>query len=124
MTTPQNTVDDPHATGTIVIGLVGTVMFLVVVLAGIALYQNVQYYEETRKIMSGGPPREFTDLRSEQLAQITTYRMIDAEAGTIAVPIDRAIELYAQNVESIEAQARIETNAAENPPAGASTEQP
>lgn len=84
---------DPPFSLTIVVFIIGTVVCLVILLFVQVLFFNIQRSEEQSKVYAA-KPRELAELQARQLAQISTYRYLDPKAGTVAIPIDRAIERY------------------------------
>jgi hypothetical protein len=90
---------DPPFSLTIVVFLIGSVVCLVILLFVQVLFFNVQRNEEQAKIYAD-KPRELAELQARQLGQISTYRYLDPKAGIVAIPIDRAIELYVAEVKA------------------------
>jgi hypothetical protein len=95
----MNTSSDPPASLTVVAGLVGSILVLAVILLAQVLFYNVQRIEDDTKRYAG-KPRELADLQARQLAQINVYRYVDQANGVVAIPIDRAMELYAAEVQA------------------------
>lgn len=91
--------EDPSAGYTWMIGLVGTVLLVVTVLATVALYYNVQASQNKETVIE--PLRKDVKKRRDEQLQIlsNTPRWFEREdeSGEIkrylAIPIDRAIEL-------------------------------
>jgi hypothetical protein len=90
--------DDPQATGTVLVFIIGAILLLAVSVFGIVLFQNVQFYEDQRKLYAA-KPQELAQLQAAQLAKINEYRYIDQDQGVVAIPIDEAIELYAAEMQ-------------------------
>lgn len=86
---------DPRPGTTVLVGLIGAILFLAIVVFTIVLFQNVQTREEQTKVISAAP-RELLDLQFQQLAPISEYGAIDPQNNVYSVPIDRAIQLYAE----------------------------
>jgi hypothetical protein len=95
----MNTGGDPPAATTVVVGSVGIILALAVTLLAQVLFYNAQRIEEQTKLYAG-KPQELADLQAKQLAQINVYRHVDRQQGIVAIPIDRAIELYAAEMKS------------------------
>jgi hypothetical protein len=83
---------DPKASSTVVIGVVGALVLVVIVIALQALYYRAEQAEVVRKVYQAAP-EEWSRLRAEQEARLHAYRWVDKQKGVVAVPIDRAIEL-------------------------------
>ncbi|MDQ3023176.1 MAG: hypothetical protein M3R04_02130 [bacterium] len=83
---------DIHVSSIVFIGVIGAVMTLVIVLLLKALYYQTLNAEVVRK---QGKTVDVTlsDLRSSQLLQLHEYRWVDARAGQVGIPIDKAMEL-------------------------------
>jgi hypothetical protein len=84
---------DPDAFQTLFIGAVGTILVVVAVFVIQGLYERRQRFEFQRKIVSQTP----RDLREARAAQLERFqpRWIDKDAGIVALPIERAMELVA-----------------------------
>lgn len=91
--------EDPSAGYTWMIGLVGTVLLVVTVLATVALYYNVKA-SEVKEVFTEQPRIDVKKLRAKQLQVLSnTPHWVEREdeSGEIkrylAIPIDRAIQL-------------------------------
>lgn len=91
--------DDPKASTTAIVSLIGVIGLLAAVVFAIVLFQNVQWREDERKIYATRP-QALIDLHTAQLEPINEYRWVDADAGVAAIPIDRAIPLYVEQLKS------------------------
>lgn len=91
--------DDPRTSSTLLVSLIGTILLLAVIVLAQVMFYDVQRVEDITKVEQA-EPQALLQLQAEQLAQITTYRIVDAKEGIVAVPIDRAIELYVADVKS------------------------
>ncbi len=89
--------DDPQPSGTALVGVIGGLVLLALVVFAQVLFYNAQRREDERKLHAA-QPRELLDLQTQQMAQINGYRLVDAEKGLAAIPIDEAIRLYVQEV--------------------------
>ncbi len=110
---------DPKASSTVVVSIVGTILLLAIVVFAQVLFYSGQRFEDERKRYAP-PPAELTQLQSEQLAQITTYRRPPTPDGPYAIPIDRAMELVVAELKSAPAPTIIpqrEAQPAATPPA-------
>jgi hypothetical protein len=95
----NNGSSDPPASMTVIVGIIGAILLLAVILVTQVLFFNVQRIEDENKLYAARPA-ELADLQARELAQINTYRYVDREKGVVAIPIDRAIELYADEMKS------------------------
>jgi hypothetical protein len=102
----MNTHGDPPASLTAIAGIVGGILLLAVVLLAEVLFYNVQRIEDETKLYAGKPP-ELADLQARQLAQINAYRYVDQAKGVVAIPIDRAMELYVADVQATSLPGKI-----------------
>ena len=79
--------------------LVVLVVSAILVLASVVGMQAWYYYMETkefdRKVVSQ-VPAELYWIRVEQQEALTGYRWVDPEAGTVTIPIERAMEIVAE----------------------------
>jgi hypothetical protein len=57
------------------------------------------------------PPRDMAELRARDRAALTTYGWVDESAGIARIPVDRAIDILAD--EAAEERAKEKTNEAE-----------
>lgn len=113
---------DPKASTTVVVSIVGGILLLAIVVFAQVLFYSGQRFEDARKRYAP-PPAELTQLQSEQLAQITTYRRPAAPDGPYAIPIDRAMELVVSELKSASPPTTIPQPAA-TPPAAPPAQTP
>lgn len=92
---------DPRSTPTLLVGIVGLVLTMVLVLLLEVLYQRTTQAETYRKVVAE-QPLELRQVQAQQLEQLNGYRWINEQEGIAAVPIDRAIDLLVE-------EARAET---------------
>lgn len=71
---------------------VGSIFVLVIILGTVAWFNHKMSVEMQTKSLAV-TYQDLADLRTEQIKKITTYRWVDAQKGTVTVPIDRAMEL-------------------------------
>jgi hypothetical protein len=86
---------DPRAASTVIVGVISIVLVLVTVFALEALYYRTVDREQQRKF-DAEQPLEPAWLSDESTAQLEGYRWVDREAGTVAIPIERAMELVVE----------------------------
>jgi hypothetical protein len=83
---------DPDALTTATVGIVGTILVIVVVVFVQGLYESVNRSEFRRKIVNEAPA-ELRDLRAAQLTRLHATGWVDRKNGTVAIPIEKAMEL-------------------------------
>jgi len=93
---PDVDAPDPDALTTATIGIVGTIAVVVVVLFVQGLYERVNHSERTRKVVSVAP-EELRTLRAAQLARLQRTGWVDRPNGYVAIPIDKAMTLLAND---------------------------
>lgn len=103
--------EDPSAGYTWMIGLVGTVLLVVTVLATVALYYNVKA-SKVKEVVVDRERIDVKKLRAKQLHVLSNaphWFEREEESGEIkrylAIPIDRAIELVIEQHGSAQASA-------------------
>ena len=84
--------DDPDISLAAMIVVVGTVLTFAIVVFLSAVFFRAENDEVRRKIVDGAP-KKIRSLRAEQTTILESYRWIDQEAGVVAIPIDRAVEI-------------------------------
>jgi hypothetical protein len=89
--------DDPHTSGTVVVGVVGAILVFAVIVALQALFYNVESAETVSKVYDVGPD-QLNLLRADQLERLHSYRWIDHEQGVVGIPIDLAMKLVADEL--------------------------
>jgi len=98
-TTPNHHAGDPDPTAVITVGIVAAILILAVLVFTVVLFQNVQVLEDQRKVLSARSA-PLIEEQTRQLAQINQYRYISEPEGIVAIPIDRAIELFVARVQA------------------------
>src|SRR3990172_9852623 len=88
---------DPSAYGTIVVGFVGAILTVAIIIGLQALFYSVEQEENVEKVYSQSA-EELAHLRAEQLELLNSYRWIDREKGVVGIPIDRAMEMTVQEI--------------------------
>ncbi len=87
--------DDPTAGTVAFVGAVSVILLIATVLATQALFYRTATLEEERKVISE-QPQELRQVRTDQLELLNGYRWVDESKGVVAIPIDRAMELAAE----------------------------
>jgi hypothetical protein len=85
---------DTNAGSIVAVGLIGSILLVVVVVALEALFGHAAEAEARRKVVAVGNEalRGYT---AEQLQKLRGYRS-DPATGAVAIPIERAMELVVQ----------------------------
>ena len=83
---------DPRSAATVVVGAVGVTLLAVVIILLEVLFQNTWEQEHVRKVVSQ-QPEELRSVQATQMETLNGYRWVDEQNGTVAIPIDRAMEL-------------------------------
>ena len=76
----------------VAVGLIGSILLVVIVVALEALYGHMALAETRRKVVDvrNEALRGYT---AEQLDKLNQYRVVDPATGVVAIPIERAMEL-------------------------------
>ena len=75
----------------VAVGVIGSILLVVVVVALEALFGHVAQAEARRKVIDVGN-NELRGYRADQLAKLNGYRVVDPAQGVVAIPIERAME--------------------------------
>lgn len=86
--------DDPNVPMSAVVGLVGAILLFVIIVALQAVFNSMQRAELERKVVTR-PSDDLQQLRARQLEQLGSYGWVDQAAGTVRIPIERAMDLVA-----------------------------
>ena len=115
---------DPRARTTVLVGVIGTILLIAVVLTAQVLFQHGDWIRSSGE--NAGVNPELAAIRTEQLAPLSQYRWVDPNAGIVAVPLERGIELFLNDLKSGAAPPKIPAPGATQPaaPAGGSATQP
>ncbi|MEW6367563.1 MAG: hypothetical protein AB1714_23280 [Acidobacteriota bacterium] len=90
---------------TVVIGIVGTILIFVIVIALQAVYHRAEEAENVQKVVLVAP-EELGRLRADQLELLNSYHWIDQKGGVVAIPIDEAMKLEARELNAERSAAR------------------
>ena len=83
---------DPSIGPTVLTGIIGTILTIVLVILLHSYYGHLLQGELARKVIAQ-PSIAVDQVRAEQLRQLNEYRWVDPNAKTVAIPIERAMEL-------------------------------
>ena len=86
---------DVDASKLAVIGIMAALAFFLLIIGAQALYYRLERAEMELKLGTEAPP-QLRQLEAEQYGQLHSYRWIDAPKKMAAIPIERAIELLAE----------------------------
>ncbi len=90
---------DPHWGSTAFAFGVGILVFIIVFIALLVFFRMVDSGEKYDKVISRESD-ELNQLRAKHLEQLSGYRWIDPEKGTVGIPIERAMEIVAEEQKS------------------------
>jgi hypothetical protein len=84
--------DDPNAPLTALVAILFAVLTVAIVVALQGYFEYAQHAEYRIKVVDA-VPEQLQKVREDGQAQLNGYRWIDPEAGVVAIPIERAMEL-------------------------------
>jgi hypothetical protein len=87
--------DDPNPGRTAYVAALFILVFVLTVIALIGYFDRVRTEEFEAKVI-GQPHAPVRELRTQQLGKLEEYRWIDREAGTVTIPIERAMEVVVE----------------------------
>lgn len=90
--------DDPATGRTIAWGIVGAILVFVLIVGIQAFFYSAQE-SETRVKTYAQAPEELSRLTAVQQEILNSYRWIDQENGVAAIPIERAMEIVAREIQ-------------------------
>jgi hypothetical protein len=93
--------DNPNLGPTAIVAFVFTLIVVVTVVGLQAYFFRAQTEELDTKVVERAPENR-ERVRTEQEVELSTYRWIDRNAGTVAIPIERAMDLVAAELASQE----------------------
>jgi hypothetical protein len=85
----------------VVSGIVAVLALIIVVVGGQAYFYNVQEEQLQQKVINQ-ENWELKDQMLSQKAELMTYRWVDEQNRRVAIPIDVAMERYAQQQQNRE----------------------
>ena len=85
-------IGDPDARATAVVVAVSAILLVAIVVLLQAFFYRAEQGEIAVKVVAV-TPEELAGARAEQLERLHTYRWVDEKAGTVAIPIERAMAL-------------------------------
>ena len=84
--------EDPKASSTVIVAVIGALIVFVLIVALQAYFYNAEETEREGKVYAE-VPQELAGLRAQQVEQLNSYHWVDQSKGTVAIPIERALEL-------------------------------
>ncbi|HYW78543.1 MAG TPA: hypothetical protein VE890_03165 [Thermoguttaceae bacterium] len=97
--------DDLNTPAVAVVGLLGAILTVATILAVFVLYQRVDSRLEYERNTSQTPV-EVSTLVANQRITLTETRWLNQEAGTVRIPITRAMELVVAEIASKQDEAK------------------
>jgi hypothetical protein len=90
--------DDPHIAPTVYVVAVLVVVFIGSVFALEGYFGRVSREERQTKVVDR-PWKELEQVRTQQQALIERYAWVDRKEGIVAIPVERAMDLVAAELE-------------------------
>ncbi len=90
-------VDDVDTPMIALVGITGSVLLFVLIVALLAWFNWSEQKELRQKVVEPAN-QKIQQLDAKQLESINIYRVVDAKKGLIAVPIDRAMGLVLKDI--------------------------
>jgi hypothetical protein len=87
--------DDPNVPASAIVGIVSAIALFVVIVLLQGLFYSMQEGELERKVYSQ-TSEELRALDADQLKQLNSYGWVSEPDGVAHIPIDRAMDLVAQ----------------------------
>ncbi|UCF66764.1 MAG: hypothetical protein JSV80_13395 [Acidobacteriota bacterium] len=85
---------DPDTLSTAFFGAIGAVVVVLLILLVQVYFYAYEHRELEQRVVQPAY-QELMLLRARQQQQIHSYRLVDAQAGVVAIPIERAMERLA-----------------------------
>ena len=73
-----------------------TIVLLIIVVVFVVDYFNVVTEEITEEVVLSPQSVELRELRTREAEELGSYRLLDADSGRYRIPIDRAMQLLAE----------------------------
>ena len=87
--------DDPDVPASALVGIVGAIVLFLIIVGLQTLFYRAEQAETVSKVYQTDS-QALTRLRADQLEELHSYRWIDQQKGTVAIPIERAMELVVE----------------------------
>lgn len=89
--------DDPSAAPTAIVTAVFALLVIAIVIGLQALYGSAEHKAVAEKVLDR-PARAKNEVFAEQRQTLAKYDWVDRDAGIVEIPIDRAMELVANEL--------------------------
>ena len=86
--------DDPNVQNSAIVGIISAILLFVIIVGLQALFYSMHEDELQIKVYTQ-TSEELRAVRAQQLEQLNSYGYVDPNAGTVHIPIERAMELVA-----------------------------
>ena len=90
--------DDPNVAASAVVGIISAILLFVIIVVLQAYFYSAEQGELERKVYSQ-PYQALQQLDANQLELLNSYGWISEAEGTVHIPIDRAMDLIAEENE-------------------------
>lgn len=87
--------EDPDVSVIALIGICGAIFLFVLTVAIQAFFYSAERAEHVRKVVDQ-PNEELAQIEAQHIEQLNGYRWVAQDAGTVAIPIDRAMALVVE----------------------------
>ncbi len=89
--------DDPNVAMSAVVGIISAILLFVIIVVLQAYFYDAEQAELQKKVYSQ-PYQELQQLDAAQIELLTTYAWVSEGDGVVRIPIERAMELVAAEV--------------------------
>ena len=86
--------DDPNVAASAVVGFISAILLFVIIVVLQAFFYRAEKSELEKKVWSQ-PYQALQQLDANQLELLNSYGWVSEAAGTVHIPIDRAMDLIA-----------------------------
>ncbi len=83
-------------TGAIFAFAVGSLLLLVLMIVALQAYFNKIWDEAVYEKILSAPSESLQELRNRETWNLTHFGYLDKKSGTVRIPVDRAMDLFAQ----------------------------
>lgn len=90
--------DDPNVAASALVGIISAVLLFVIIVLLQAWFYSAEEAEQFRKVYSQ-PYQELQNVDNEQLEQLGSYGWVSEPDGITHIPIERAMELTAAEID-------------------------
>jgi hypothetical protein len=91
--------DDPNVANSALVGIISAILLFVIIVVLQAYFYRAEQQELDRKVLTQ-PYEALQQLDAQQLEQLNSYGWVSQADGTVRIPIDRAMELIAEEARS------------------------